>query len=105
MSMETRPAIDRFRFERMTTEELRQAFLVEGLFGPDEVRLVQWESERTIIGSAVPSSFHGAMPVITTEIAMYSRVVTTRLMMIPKGMSFPGLRVSSAAVDTASNPM
>lgn len=56
MSMETRPAIDRFRFERMTTEELRQAFLVEGLFGPDEVRLVQWESERTIIGSAVPAA-------------------------------------------------
>jgi 4-deoxy-L-threo-5-hexosulose-uronate ketol-isomerase len=40
----------------MTTEELRQAFLVEDLFAPDELRLVHWESERTIIGSAVPAA-------------------------------------------------
>jgi 4-deoxy-L-threo-5-hexosulose-uronate ketol-isomerase len=54
--MRTRPAVDRFRYERMTTEELRQSFLVEDLFAPDEVQLVHWESERTIIGSAVPAA-------------------------------------------------
>jgi 4-deoxy-L-threo-5-hexosulose-uronate ketol-isomerase len=54
--MHTRPAVDRFRYERMTTEELRQAFLVEDLFAADEVQLLHWESERTIIGSAVPAS-------------------------------------------------
>ncbi len=58
-----------------------------------------------IIGSAVPSIFHGAMPVITIEIAMYSTVQMIRLMMIPNGMSLGGSWVSSAAVDTASNPM
>jgi 4-deoxy-L-threo-5-hexosulose-uronate ketol-isomerase len=54
--MLSRPFVDRVRFEHMTTEELRAAFLVEELFAPDEVRLVHWEAERTIIGSAVPVS-------------------------------------------------
>ena len=39
----------------MTTDELRQAFLVEDLFAPGEVRLVHWEPERTIIGGVVPA--------------------------------------------------
>jgi 4-deoxy-L-threo-5-hexosulose-uronate ketol-isomerase len=50
----TLPAVDRVRFEGMTTEELRRHFLVEDLFAADEVRLVHWEAERTIVGSAVP---------------------------------------------------
>ncbi|HET7745753.1 MAG TPA: 5-dehydro-4-deoxy-D-glucuronate isomerase [Vicinamibacteria bacterium] len=52
--MENRPFVDFERYRRMTTDELRAAFLVEGLFALDEVRLVHWEAERTIIGSAVP---------------------------------------------------
>jgi 4-deoxy-L-threo-5-hexosulose-uronate ketol-isomerase len=52
--MQNRPFVDRVRFERMSTDELRHAFLVEELFAPGEVRLVHWEAERTIIGSAVP---------------------------------------------------
>ncbi len=44
-----------------------------------------------IIGSAVPSFCHGAMPVMTTERTMYSTVQMTRLMMMPNGMSFAGL--------------
>ena len=55
-SMQNRPFVDRVRFEHMTTDELRQSFLVEELFAPGEVRLVHWEAERTILGSAVPSS-------------------------------------------------
>src|SRR6185437_16657521 len=58
-----------------------------------------------IIGSAVPSVFHGATPVITIEIAMYSTVHTMRLITMPNGMSLAGFFDSSAAVDTASNPM
>ena len=54
--MENRPLVDRVRFERMNTDELRQAFLVDGLFAAGEVRLVHWEAERTIIGSAVPAA-------------------------------------------------
>jgi 4-deoxy-L-threo-5-hexosulose-uronate ketol-isomerase len=55
MNAQNRPAVDRFRYERMTTEDLRAAFLVEDLFERDAVRLVHWESERTIIGGAVPA--------------------------------------------------
>jgi 4-deoxy-L-threo-5-hexosulose-uronate ketol-isomerase len=54
--MQNRPAVDRVRYEGMTTEELRGAFLVEDLFAPGEVRLAHWEPERTIIGGAVPGS-------------------------------------------------
>jgi 4-deoxy-L-threo-5-hexosulose-uronate ketol-isomerase len=46
----------------MTGAELRQAFLVEDLFAPDEVRLLHWEAERTIIGSAVPAARPLALP-------------------------------------------
>ncbi len=54
--METRHLVDPVRAESMTTAELRAAFLVEGLFTPGEVKLLQWEAERTILGSAVPLS-------------------------------------------------
>ncbi len=58
-----------------------------------------------IIGSAVPSLCHGAIPVITADRTMYSTVQMTRLMMMPNGMSFAGSLASSAAVEVASNPM
>lgn len=47
---------DRVRFERMTSDELRQSFLVEDLFVSGEVRLLHWEAERTILGGAVPTA-------------------------------------------------
>jgi 4-deoxy-L-threo-5-hexosulose-uronate ketol-isomerase len=52
--MQTRCLIDPVHYERMTGEEIRAAFLVEDLFAPDEVRLIYWEAERTILGSVVP---------------------------------------------------
>lgn len=52
--MQTRCLVDPVHYERMTGEELRAAFLVGDLFAPDEVRLVHWEAERTILGSVVP---------------------------------------------------
>ncbi|OFV80839.1 MAG: 5-dehydro-4-deoxy-D-glucuronate isomerase [Acidobacteria bacterium RBG_13_68_16] len=52
--MQTRFLVDPVHYERMTVAELRAAFLVEDLFAPDEVRLVHWEAERTILGSVVP---------------------------------------------------
>jgi 4-deoxy-L-threo-5-hexosulose-uronate ketol-isomerase len=56
MAMETRHLVDPVRYRQMTGDELRQAFLVEDLFTLDEVRLVHWEAERTILGSAVPAA-------------------------------------------------
>jgi 4-deoxy-L-threo-5-hexosulose-uronate ketol-isomerase len=52
--MQSRCLVDPVHYERMTGEELRAAFLVEDLFAPDEVRLIYWEAERTILGSVVP---------------------------------------------------
>jgi 4-deoxy-L-threo-5-hexosulose-uronate ketol-isomerase len=45
---------DPVRYKRMTTEELRETFLVEDLFKPGTVELVYADLDRTVIGSAVP---------------------------------------------------
>jgi 4-deoxy-L-threo-5-hexosulose-uronate ketol-isomerase len=52
--MQTRHLVDPVHYERMTGEELRSTFLVESLFTPDEICLVYWEAERTILASVVP---------------------------------------------------
>jgi 4-deoxy-L-threo-5-hexosulose-uronate ketol-isomerase len=45
-----------------STEELRRAFLVSGLFEPGEVRLRWWETDRTVMGAAVPLGGELALP-------------------------------------------
>jgi 4-deoxy-L-threo-5-hexosulose-uronate ketol-isomerase len=45
---------DAIRYPRMTTEELRAAFLVDKLFQPARIDLVYVDLDRTVIGSAVP---------------------------------------------------
>ncbi len=45
---------DRIRYSRMTTEELRETFLLEDLFRPGQVQTVYVDLDRTVIGSAVP---------------------------------------------------
>ena len=53
--METRYATDPTRYQTMTTEELRAAFLVDRLFRPGELNLSYFETERAIVGSAMPA--------------------------------------------------
>jgi len=45
---------DAARYPRMTTEELRAAYLVERLFRPGQIDLAYVDLDRTVIGSAVP---------------------------------------------------
>lgn len=45
---------DAVRYPRMTTEELRSAFLVDGLFHPGRIDLAYIDLDRTVVGSAVP---------------------------------------------------
>jgi 4-deoxy-L-threo-5-hexosulose-uronate ketol-isomerase len=45
---------DAVRYPRMTTEELRAAFLVDSLFHPGCIDLAYIDLDRTIVGSAVP---------------------------------------------------
>ncbi len=52
--MQTLFAVSREQSQRMSTRELREAFLIDTLFVPEAVRLVYWETDRAVIGSAVP---------------------------------------------------
>jgi 4-deoxy-L-threo-5-hexosulose-uronate ketol-isomerase len=46
---------DAVRYSRMTTEELRSTFLLEGLFRPGVIEVAYVDLDRTVIGSAVPT--------------------------------------------------
>jgi 4-deoxy-L-threo-5-hexosulose-uronate ketol-isomerase len=45
---------DPVRFSRMTTDEIRQSFLLDQLFVPDRLSLWYLDVDRTIVGSVVP---------------------------------------------------
>jgi 4-deoxy-L-threo-5-hexosulose-uronate ketol-isomerase len=45
---------DPIRYSRMTTQELRDTFLVEDLFQPGVISTVYIDLDRTIVGSAIP---------------------------------------------------
>lgn len=46
---------DATRYQRMTTDELREHFLLSGLFEPGEIRLEMTNLDRAIVGGAVPT--------------------------------------------------
>jgi 4-deoxy-L-threo-5-hexosulose-uronate ketol-isomerase len=46
---------DPVRYARMTSEELRETFLLEGLFTPERIDLAYVDLDRAVIGSAVPT--------------------------------------------------
>jgi 4-deoxy-L-threo-5-hexosulose-uronate ketol-isomerase len=47
---------DPVRYARMTSEELRATFLLEGMFYPGVIEYAYVDLDRTVIGSAVPTS-------------------------------------------------
>ena len=47
---------DAKRYSRMTTAELRETFLLEGMFQPGAIECSYVDLDRTVIGSAVPTS-------------------------------------------------
>jgi len=47
---------DAVRYSRMTTNELRETFLLEGLFNPGLIEFAYVDLDRTVIGSAVPTT-------------------------------------------------
>ncbi|MCK4297597.1 MAG: 5-dehydro-4-deoxy-D-glucuronate isomerase [Candidatus Marinimicrobia bacterium] len=46
---------DQIRFKRMTTDEIRETFLLDNLFVLDIIPMIYSDVDRAIIGSAVPS--------------------------------------------------
>jgi len=55
MRIEHRYVADRKRYKTMETRELRESFLIQGLFAPDEARLYYVDLDRLILGSVVPA--------------------------------------------------
>jgi 4-deoxy-L-threo-5-hexosulose-uronate ketol-isomerase len=53
--METRYSVDIDRYERLTQDELRKAFLIEDLFVPGQLKCIYWENERAVVGGIVPT--------------------------------------------------
>jgi 4-deoxy-L-threo-5-hexosulose-uronate ketol-isomerase len=52
--MQTRFSPGIHDYSKLQTEQIRQAYLVDTLFAPGELRLVYSDADRAIIGSAVP---------------------------------------------------
>jgi 4-deoxy-L-threo-5-hexosulose-uronate ketol-isomerase len=48
--MEVRYSPDPVRFSRMTTQEVRENFLVESLFQPDNIEMLYSDVDRAILG-------------------------------------------------------
>ena len=53
--MQVRYSPDPVRFRRMTTQEIRENFLMESLFQPDTIEMLYTDVDRAIVGSAVPA--------------------------------------------------
>ncbi len=53
--MDVRYSPDSVRFCRMTTQEVRNSFLLESLFKPDVIDMTYVDVDRVIVGSAVPA--------------------------------------------------
>jgi 4-deoxy-L-threo-5-hexosulose-uronate ketol-isomerase len=74
--MDIRYLPDDRSYERWTTEELRRAFLLDGLFVPGEVRMVYCDADRAIAGGAVPRN--GALVLEATKKEMAANFFTER---------------------------
>ncbi len=69
--MKVRYTADPVRFTRMTTEEIRENFLVDELFAADSITMISCDVDRAIVGSAVP-----ATKILTLESAPELRAET-----------------------------
>ena len=74
--MEVRYTPDDQTYPRMTTAELRRAFLLENLFVPGAVTMVYTDADRAIIGAAVP--VQGRLPLLATKREMAAEYFTER---------------------------
>jgi 4-deoxy-L-threo-5-hexosulose-uronate ketol-isomerase len=66
---------DAIRYRTMTTEELRESFLIQDLFRPGQIGLTYVDLDRTVIGSAVPT---GEPLILPTDDALKASYFTER---------------------------
>jgi 4-deoxy-L-threo-5-hexosulose-uronate ketol-isomerase len=67
--MDIRYFPDNISYERMTTEELRRAFLLDRMFNPGEIAMVYCDADRAIAGGAVPHATPLALEASRKEMA------------------------------------
>lgn len=60
--MNVKFAADRVRYPRMTSQELRDAFLVDSLCEPGELRLAYIDLDRAVVGMAAPTNRPVTLP-------------------------------------------
>jgi 4-deoxy-L-threo-5-hexosulose-uronate ketol-isomerase len=60
--MDTLTAHDDRAYARMSSDELRSAFLVGDLFQPGRLALRYWETDRTVVGGAMPTKAALTLP-------------------------------------------
>ena len=61
--MDLRVSADNVRYKRMTSSELRESYLVDKLYTPDEVPMTYSDIDRGVIASAVPVSKKLELPI------------------------------------------
>jgi 4-deoxy-L-threo-5-hexosulose-uronate ketol-isomerase len=54
--MSVRYAADPVRFDRLSSEEIRDSFLIDTLFPADRISMVYSDLDRAVVGSAVPAT-------------------------------------------------
>jgi 4-deoxy-L-threo-5-hexosulose-uronate ketol-isomerase len=67
--MKTRIVADQTRYQRMTTAELRESFLIDSLFQPDAVELIYTDVDRAVVGSVVPKETKVALGTSKSQLA------------------------------------
>jgi 4-deoxy-L-threo-5-hexosulose-uronate ketol-isomerase len=67
--MKSRNVADQVRYQRMTTAELRESFLVEDLFEAGAVNLLYTDVDRAVIGSIVPTDKKLVLPTSKEQLA------------------------------------
>ena len=67
--MDVRYSPDANGFKRMTTDELRESFLIESLFQKNKIPMVYSDIDRSITGSVVPTSKTLLLPASKKEMA------------------------------------
>jgi len=74
--MEIRYLPNQETYKRMTTQELRKAFVVDDLFTPEKVSMVYCDADRAIIGGAVPTN--SSLKLLATKKEMAAEYFTER---------------------------
>lgn len=74
--MEVRYSPNHESYQRLTTEELRRAFVVDKLFSAGSVEMVYFGTDRSIVGGAVPTE--KALPLLASRKEMAADFFTER---------------------------